>query len=111
MCYKSNHDPNHALALHCTVCGFLDGTIRACGPVDNVFTVGLLASMYGEDVALQTAGTQKSVVFRDIARQRWEGPIHFPGRLFRSSADELPAGDQEFTLLELIWRNCHGKRK
>lgn len=65
----STHDPNHALALHCTVCSFLDGTIRTCGPVDNVFTVGLLASMYGEDVALQTAGTQKSVVFRDIARQ------------------------------------------
>lgn len=63
----STHDPNHALAIDCTVCGFLNRTIQFCGPADSVLTADRLSAMYGDHVSLQSFGTRKCITFQNIS--------------------------------------------
>lgn len=59
----STHDPNHALAINCKVCGFLDGTIAFCGQADRALTENCISAMYGKDIAIWQSREGKHISF------------------------------------------------
>lgn len=59
----STHDPNHALAINCKVCGFLDGTIAFCGQADRALTENCISAMYGKDIAIWQSREEKHISF------------------------------------------------
>lgn len=59
----STHDPNHALAIDCTVCGFLRGTIGFCGQASSVLTTDSVSAMYGNDITVWENREGKHITF------------------------------------------------
>lgn len=60
----STHDPNHALAVNCTVYGFLNHGIAFCGQAERVLTPAHIAAIYGNKVALYECREGKHITFR-----------------------------------------------
>ena len=48
----STHDPNHALAINCSVCGFADKKVAFCGKANDVLLQENIVSVYGEGIRL-----------------------------------------------------------
>lgn len=62
----STHDPNHALAIDCTVCGFLGRTIDFCGQASNVLTMERISAMYGDSIVIRECNREKWIVFHNL---------------------------------------------
>lgn len=60
----STHDPNHALAVNCTVCGFLNHRIAFSGQAERVLTPSHVAAIYGDKVVLHECREGKYIAFR-----------------------------------------------